>query len=60
MAERQIPGGAYHNEQGTTREAQIPGAQYVNEVTAADVGGGSILLQMLQHGLFVGGNAYSY
>ena len=35
MAERQIPGGAYHNEQGTTRESQIPGAQYVNEVATA-------------------------
>ena len=38
MAERQIPGGAYYNDQGTTREAQIPGAQYVNEEAAAAAG----------------------
>ena len=48
MAERQIPGGAYHNEQGTTRESQIPGAQYVNEVAAA--AGGRIMSSLVAAG----------
>lgn len=33
--QRQVPGGPFFNEQGTTRQAQVPGAQTVNEVAAA-------------------------
>ena len=32
--QRQIPGGPFFNEQGTTRQAQVPGRPFVNEVAA--------------------------
>ena len=37
MAQRQLPGGAYLNESGSTVQRQLPGGGYVNEVS----GGGA-------------------
>lgn len=36
MAEKQIPGGAYLLEPAASKQAQVPGAQYVNVVVAAE------------------------
>lgn len=38
MAQRQLPGGGYLNESGSTVQRQLPGGGYVNEVAA---GGGA-------------------
>ena len=49
---RQIPGGPAYAASGTTREAQIPGAQYVNEVAAA--AGGRIMSSLVAAGGLAG------